>query len=120
MRVTTAFNRLLRLDGVTVRQVDIGADTVTVAVALRRRTLVCPRCGHRTRHRYDTRDVDSRWRHLDLGVFRLEVRARLRRLRCPDHGVIVEAVDFARHGSRFTRDVEDLVVWLATRTDKTA
>jgi transposase len=34
--------------------------------------------------------------------------------------VVVEAVDFARHGARFTRDVEDLVAWLATRTDKTA
>jgi hypothetical protein len=34
--------------------------------------------------------------------------------------VVVEAVDFARHGARFTRDVEDLVAWLATRMDKTA
>lgn len=27
---------------------------------------------------------------------------------------------FARHGARFTRDVEDLVAWLATKTDKAA
>jgi len=35
-------------------------------------------------------------------------------------GVVVEAVCFARHGARFTRDIEDLVAWPATRTDKTA
>jgi len=120
VRVTTAFNRLLRLDGVHVRQVDIGSHTVTVTVALRRRALLCPRCPYRTMARYDTRLVDSRWRHLDLGVFKLEVRARLRRLRCPDHGVVVEGVPFARPDAKFTRDVDDLVAWLATRTDKTA
>jgi hypothetical protein len=57
---------------------------------------------------------------LDLGVWRLEVHARLRRLRCPEHGVLVEGVPFARDGARFTRDFENLVAWLATKTDKTA
>jgi hypothetical protein len=59
------------------------------------------------------------WRHVDLGVWRLEVRARLRRLDCPTHGVWVEAVAFARARSRFTRDFEDLVGFLATTADKT-
>ena len=53
-------------------------------------------------------------------VWRLEVRARLRRLRCPEHGVHVEGVPFARDGARFTRDFEDFVAWLATKTDRTA
>lgn len=50
----------------------------------------------------------------------MEVHARLRRLRCPEHGALVEGVPFARDGARFTRDFEDLVAWLATTTDKTA
>jgi transposase len=58
------------------------------------------------------------WRHLDLGVWRLEVRAELRRLECQEHGVRAEGVPFARHRSGFTRDFEQLVAWLATRTDK--
>lgn len=41
------------------------------------------------------------------------------RLRCPEHGVLTEAVSFARPGSGFTRDFEDLVVWLVTKADKT-
>jgi transposase len=46
------------------------------------------------------------------------VRARLRRLDCPTHGVRVEGVPFARPGARFTRDFEDLVGFLATTADK--
>lgn len=69
MRVTTAFKRLLRLDGVNVTDVAFGINTITVTVALTRRRLVCPHCGHKMSARYDTRPVPSRWRHLDLGVW---------------------------------------------------
>lgn len=119
MRVSAAFSSLLVLEGVHVRGVRFERDRVVVAVALRRRRLVCPRCSFSTPHRHDIRSVDSDWRHLDLGVWRLEIRARLRRLVCPTHGVLTEAVPFARYRSDFTRDFEALVAWLATRTDKT-
>jgi len=120
VRVTTAFKRLLRLDGVNVIEVVFGLNVVTVTVALRRRRLECPHCGHRTRSRYDARPHRSTWRHLDLGVWKVQVRASLRRLRCPTHGVVVEAVPFARPGAHLTRDFDDLLAWLATRMDKTA
>jgi len=120
MRVTTAFKRLLRLDGVNVTAVEFLPTMIVVGVALRRRRLLCPHCEHKSRFRYDTRPVASAWRHLDLGVWHLELRANLRRLRCPTHGVVVEAVPFARPGARLTRDFDDLLAWLATRMDKTA
>ena len=120
MRVTAAFCRLLRLEGVRVTSVAFAADRVLVSVALRRRRLLCPCCSFSTRHRERVQAHESVWRHLDLGVWRLEIRATLRQLRCPMHGVHVEAVPFARHRAQFTRDLEDLVAWLATRTDKTA
>jgi transposase len=119
VRVTTAFNRLLALPGVTVDDVSFGADVVTVDVALRRRRLVCPQCEFSTAARYDSRPVSSTWRHTDMGRWRVAVRMGLRRLRCPTHGVRVEAVPFARHRSQFSRDFEDLVAFLATKTDKT-
>jgi len=59
-------------------------------------------------------------RHLDLGCWRLEVRATFRRLVCPTHEAITEAVPFARAGSRFTADFEDLVGFLATQIGKSA
>ncbi|HZE04405.1 MAG TPA: transposase [Solirubrobacteraceae bacterium] len=120
MRVTTAFSRLLDLPGIWVKKVCFEPDRVVVWVVLRRRKLVCPKCAYATMARENEQDHDSVWRHLDLGVWRLEVRARLRRLRCPEHGVHVEGVPFARDGARFTRDFEDLVAWLVTKTDQTA
>jgi transposase len=119
MRVNAGFSRLLRLDGIWVRGVRFSTDRVVVSVALRRRRLCCPLCGYSTRHRHNRQQVESSWRHLDLGSWRLELRAQLRRLECPQHGVRVEGVPFARHGSGFTRDFEALVAWLATKTDKT-
>jgi len=118
MRVNAGFSRLLRLDGIWVRSVRFNEDRVTVHLALRRRRLCCPLCGFSTPHRHNLQQVESVWRHLDLGVWRLELRAQLRRLECPEHGVRVEGVPFARHASGFTRDFEQLVAWLATRTDK--
>ncbi len=120
MRVTTAFNRLLDLDGANVVEVDVGPDVVIVEVRLRRRRLTCPLCDYSTAARYDTRREDSSWRHLRLSARRLVIKAQLRRLDCPDHGVRVEGVDFARPGARFTRDFEQLVAWCATKMDKTA
>jgi transposase len=120
MRLTTAFSRLLDLPGVWVRKVSFEPGRVVVTVALRRRRLQCPKCSYCTPHRESHQHHDSVWRHLDLGCWRLEVRARLRRLRCPEHGVLVEGVPFARYGARSTRDFENVVAWLATRTDKTA
>jgi len=120
VRVTTVFKRLLRLDDVNVTGVEWLPNLIVVTVVLRRRRLWCPHCGFKTSARYDSRAHPSRWRHLDHGRWRIEVRAMLRRLRCPVHGVVVEAVPFARPGAHLTRDLDDLLAWLATRMDKTA
>ena len=120
MRVSTAFSRLLCLPGVWIRAVEFPPARVVVTVALRARLLRCPKCSYSTAHRESVQHHDSVWRHLDLGAWRLEIHACLRRLRCPEHGALVEGVPFARYGARFTADFENLVAWLATKTDKTA
>src|SRR5450759_3108568 len=123
MRATTLLNRVFDLPGVRVTGVDLGGvdgtGQVVVEVALRARLLACPACSFTTSRRYDRRDVDSSWRHLDLGGRVCRLRMRRRRLRCPTHGVVTQKVPFARPGARFTADFEDLVVWLVTRSDKT-
>lgn len=119
MRVTTVFNKLLALQGALVRQVVwFGVNDVVVVVAKRHRLLRCPRCPFSTRARYDRAVRD--WRHLALAKWRITVRATLCRLDCPEHGIITELVPWAEHDSRFTRDFEDLVAWLAREMNKTA
>ncbi len=115
MRVTTAFNRLLRLDGATVAAVEIGEGEVIVDVRRRRRRVECP-CGHTSRSFYDR--TIRRWRHLDVAGTKLWLRAEIRRVSCPDCGVRTEQVPWARPGSRFTTQFEDLVAWLAQRCAK--
>jgi transposase len=112
MRVTTAFKRLLRLPGASVADVWFSSEGVVVTVRLKRRRRVCGECGQTGRLEIHDRRV-KRWRHLDVGASRCFIEAELRRLRCPDCGVRLEAVPWARPGARHTRDLEDVVAWLA-------
>jgi transposase len=118
VRATTLLNNLLDLPGVGVSGVSFDGRRMLVEVRLRARRLSCPLCSFSTRARYDTRRVQSVWRHLDFGTATVLVRACLRRVDCPAHGVLVEAVPFARSRSGFTRDFEDVAAYLATKTDK--
>ena len=61
-----------------------------------------------------------RWRALDLGVTKAFIEADAPRVRCPEHQVVVAAVPWVRHGSRFTRWCEDMTAWLARHTYKHA
>ena len=42
------------------------------------------------------------------------------RVRCPEHGVVVAAVPWARHGAGHTRAFDEQVAWLAVACSKTA
>lgn len=117
MRVSTAFNKLLGIAGATVTSVTFTPDGIVAGLRRRRRTLECP-CGWITRAVYD-RSV-RRWRHLDLAGSRLWLEAEIRRLSCQRCGrVRTEVVPWARPGARHSRDLQDLVAFMAQRMDKT-
>jgi transposase len=119
VRVCTAFNRMLRLPGASVIDVSFGGEGVIVSVRLRRRRRVCSGCGQ-TGRKLEIHDRRvKRWRHLDLGANRCVIECELRRLRCPDCGVHLEVVPWARAGAAHTRDFEDVVAWLAQQMAKT-
>jgi transposase len=116
VRATTAFNRLLRLPGAWVIDVSFAAEGVIVTVRLRRRRRVCSGCGQLGGAIHGRRT--KRWRHLDLGCTRCLIECELRRLWCRDCGARYEAVPWARSGSRYTRDFEDVTAWLAQQMAK--
>jgi transposase len=116
VRVTTAFNRLLALNRARVIDVIFGVDGIVVRVALRRRRLVCSRCGQVYRATYDS--GFRRWRHLDVAGRRCFIEYELRRVECRDCGVRVEAVPWARPDARHTRDFENLVAFCAQQMAK--
>lgn len=117
MRVSTAFNTMLAIPGASVTAVTFEPTGVVARLRLRTRKATCP-CGRRLRAVYD-RSV-RRWRHLDLGGARLFLEAEIRRIDCPACGrVRTEAVPWARPGARHSRDLQDLIAYMAQRMDKT-
>ena len=70
----------------------------------------CGKCHRRCRYR-DEGDGRRRWRGLDNGVVSVYVEADAPRVCCPEHGVVVAAVPWARHDAGFTRMFDDLVAW---------
>ena len=81
----------------------------------------CPVCG-RACDFYDmaNRGAPRLWRAMDLARSACYLEYAPCRVRCPEHGVRTEAVPWARHGARFTRDFEDWVAWLAVRCTASA
>jgi transposase len=55
-----------------------------------------------------------------VGLSSAYIEADAPRVKCPTHGVVVAAVPWARHDTRFTRTFEDQVAWLAVHTSKSA
>ena len=104
MRVTTAFNKMLALEGAWVRDVAFDAEGVIVTIALAAKKPVCSGCGARglgiKEHRL------KRWRNLDVGGSKWFLEGMLRRLYCPGCGDVYERVPWARAGSPYTRDFE--------------
>jgi transposase len=121
VRGTRVWARLLGLQRVVVEDVWIG-DEGEVVVAARPNWRERERCGvcRRRSPGFDLGEGRRRWRALDLGTTVAFVEADAPRVTCRRHGVVVCAVPWARHASRFTRAFEDRAAWLAVNTSKTA
>lgn len=79
----------------------------------------CGVCGRRC-PREDAGEGRRRWRALDLGTTFAYLEADAPRVHCRQHRVVVAAVPWARHDSRFTIAFEDQCCWLAVNTSKKA
>jgi transposase len=59
-----------------------------------------------------------RWRSLDDGLPRVYFEADLPRVACPEHGVVIAAVPWARHGAGHTIPFDETVAWFAPGASK--
>lgn len=122
MRTASLWGRLLGVeqaivDRVCLEEDDAGAVLVAAVrphKSERKRCGVCRRrCGG-----YDSGEGRRRWRALDLGTMPTYLEAEAPRVTCPEHGVVVASVPWARHDSRFTTAFEDQTAWLTTHSSK--
>ena len=117
MRITTVFRQLLGVTSLFVRSLTFGEAGLVLRVRPRWRKPRCGGCGRRAPG-YD-RLPERRWRHLGLGRTRIWLAYAPRRVDCRDCGIHAEQVPWAYPKSRFTKDFEELVAYLAQITDKT-
>jgi transposase len=120
VRWVRVWARVVGVERSVVEGVDFDEDALVVAVrpGWRERS----RCGvcRRRCPGYDGGEGRRRWRTLDLGTTVCYLEAEAPRVSCKRHGVVVAAVPWARHGSRFSRSFEDQVAWLACECSKRA
>ncbi len=121
MRKERVWARLLGLERAVVESVERDEEgQVVVAVRPHHRERDrCGVCGRRAPG-FDLGEGRRRWRALDLGTTIAYLEADAPRVACPEHGVVVCAVPWARHDSRFTRAFEQQVAWLAVNTSGSA
>jgi transposase len=122
VRSARLWARLLGVEQAVVERVCFDQDEQALVVSVRPRKGVrrrCGRCGRRCPG-FDQGEGRRRWRALDLGVVRAYLEANAPRVCCPEHGVVVAAVPWARHGAGHTRAFDDTAAWLAVHTSKQA
>jgi transposase len=117
VRVITAFNKMLTIPGATVAAVEFTPDGIVVGLRRRRQEAPLPvRAGDRRGLRPLGEAVAPPGpRFLPAPARMRDPKARLPRCR----QVRTEQVPWARPAARHTRDLEDVVAYLAQRVDKT-
>jgi transposase len=111
---------LLGVEHAVVERVEFDEDEQAVVVHVRpgrRRRGRCGICRRRCRG-YDRGDGRRRWRHLDAVTLKVWLEADAPRVTCPEHGVVVASVPWARHDAGHTRAFDDTAAWLATQASK--
>jgi transposase len=111
------------VEDTVVKKVDLdfddGAPVLTVQVRpVAARRSRCSQCGRR-RPGEDQGGGTRSWRGLDMGVVKVFLMGPAPRVRCPEHGVVVAEVPWARATSRSTRWFEDETAWLAANAAST-
>ena len=123
MRSARVWKRLIGVDDRTViEDIEFADDDEAGVVHVRPRRPKRRRCGRcqRPAAGYDSGEGRRRWRGLDLGTVRVVLEADAPRVACPEHGVTVAWVPWARHGAGFTREFEEQAAWLACHASKWA
>jgi transposase len=122
VRNARLWERLLGVERTVIEEVVFDEDDEMIVASVRPRKGATRRCGicERRCPGYDQGEGRRRWRTLDLGSIPTWLEAEAPRVACPEHGVVVASVPWARHGAGHTYRFDDMVAWLVTHCSKTA
>lgn len=116
-RPTKILRMAIGIKGIFITGIELAEGNLVLDVRPTKRKARCCECG---RSRQETGVVRERqWRLLDLWGVKTTLRYAIRQVKCPECGIRVEQVPWARPGSRFTLLFENQVAYLAQRCDLT-
>ena len=110
MRITTVLRKLFAVTEMFVCRATFEEQGLVADVQPRWRLARCGVCGS-VAPGYD-RGEPVLWKHLPIGRLLVWFRYAPRRVECANCGVRVEAVPWARHHRRYSRDFEEMVAYL--------
>ena len=114
---------ILSYQDIAIEKVDIGPDRqgdISLFIYVRqykRASHICPLCGKKCPG-YDTSAEERLWRENDLNGFKVYLVAKTNRIKCPEHGVITERVEWAYHNSGFTKSFDKVSALLGMNINK--
>ena len=122
VRNATLWRTLLGVEKTLVESVEFDDAAGLLVASVRLTKSVRNRCGvcRRRGPRYDQGEGRRRWRTLDAGTIQVLLEADTIQVSCPEHGVTVASVPWARHQAGRTYLFDAHVAWLATQTSKSA
>ena len=120
MRDVSLWRALLGVEKTVIERVEFDEDAELLVAHVRPTARARSRCGvcGRRRPGYDPGEGRRRWRSMDLGTMRAVLEADAPRVRCPQHGVVVASVPWARHDAGHTYAFDETVAWLTTQSSK--
>ena len=125
MTISSLAKTIAGVKRMVVESVEIEGAGTDLAIVLKVRTTKrdscrCGVCGKKC-SRYDQGNGRRRWRGLDIGnSYKVYLESDSPRVWCREHGVVVQMVPWARHGSKHTRSFEDTAVWMSLHLSRKA
>ena len=125
MTISSIAKILIGVNRCKIENIEIEVETGKEQLVIKARPYKCDRgrcsiCGRKA-PKYDKGKGIRRWRAPDIGnSIPVYVESEAPRVECPEHGVVVSQVPWARHGSGFTKNMEDSAVWLSLYMSKKA
>lgn len=112
----------IRINSLNLDKTADGSDKLVIHVEpYKSKQCRCPLCNNDKKLPcYDSKNNLCTWRALDCGGVIVELQSNTPRVTSPVHGVVTAAVPWAFHKSRFTKDFDLTVTWMAKALCKSA
>lgn len=120
MAIKKILKSILNVNLIKIISLEFDAKTLSLYInveATKGQKSCCPICGKKCKG-YDSITERRTWRSLDFIACKVFIVSKVKRVRCPKHGIHTEQVPWAYHHSKFTKDFEQQTAYYALHLNK--